>query len=99
MCWLTAYTLETWDAAAHAAGREAAPVMLIEDILNAMDVPPVEPAQVFDYARQEWVTPGAAEPPKPEPCAIVPAVEEYGTISARLREIEAEKQAALERGE
>lgn len=32
-----------------------------------------------------------------EPAVRIPAVEEYSTIAARLREIEAEKQAALER--
>jgi hypothetical protein len=70
---------------------------LISEILAAMDIPPAEPAQVFNYEKQVWETPGAVEPPKPEPCAIIPAADEYSTIAARLREIEAEKRAALER--
>lgn len=131
MCWLTAYLVEQWDAAADKAGVEAYPVgsareatldvgyqsaqpiaafdadALRKFLANpgpvtfygfaAMDVPPAEPAQVFNYEKQVWETPGAVEPPKPEPCAIIPAADEYSTIAARLREIEAEKQAALER--
>jgi hypothetical protein len=151
MCWLTAYLTEQYDKGAEAAGREAAPVLTIDDfarrilapevarvrlmqaafnermnaaeieaikaagpgpvycvdidtgapliseILAAMDIPPAEPAPVFNYETQQWETPGAVEPPKPEPCAIIPAADEYSVIGARLREIEAEKRAALER--
>lgn len=97
MCWLTAHTIEQWEKAAAAAGVDVAGVVLLDDIMAAMDVPPAEPAQVFNYEKQVWETPGAVKPPKPEPCAIIPAADEYSTIAARLREIEAEKQAALER--
>lgn len=105
MCWLTAYLVEQWDAAADKAGVEAYPVgsareatldvgyqsaqpiaafdadALRKFLANpgpvtfygfaAMDVPPAEPAPVFNYA--------------------VPAVESFSDIGARLREIEAEK--------